>query len=228
MKKLLDCPFCAGTPSYSEAVPSGFAVKCLSERCADRDVIAYGRTRASAARNWNARPALAALPGEPVAWGAWSGFEHRVIATATDKMKADAYDGQGDIDIVPLYLAPPAPADKAEIKRLLERSPEWQPITTCPYREAVDLWCVYGGEEYAQYEGGASIGRMVSDRYRTQEYGFFGNQSNDGVPRAGEADLVPVAWRPAVPQCPAKLIAEVLGLPLTVEDARAALKGGDA
>lgn len=64
--------------------------------------------------------ALAAMPGEPVAWGAWSGFEHRVIATTTDKMKADTYDGQGDIDIVPLYLAPPPPADKAEIERLRE------------------------------------------------------------------------------------------------------------
>ena len=100
-------------------------------------------------------------------------------------------------------------------------SKEWQPISTCPIREPVDLWCVYGGEDYAQYEGGASIGQLISDRFKTVEYGFFGNQSNDGVPRRDGADLVPVAWRPAVPQCPAELIAEVMGIPLTFEEATA-------
>jgi hypothetical protein len=100
---------------------------------------------------------------------------------------------------------------------------EWQPISTCPYRDPVDLWCVYGGEEFAQFEGGASIGRKVSDRFKTQEYGFFGNQSNDGVPQRDGPDLVPVAWRRAIPQCPAALIAEALGIPLTLD---AALNGG--
>lgn len=75
--------------------------------------------------------ALAAMPGEPVAWGAWSGFEHRVIATTTDKMKADAYDGQGDIDIVPLYLAPSPPADKAEIERLRDENKALRLLQRC-------------------------------------------------------------------------------------------------
>jgi hypothetical protein len=101
---------------------------------------------------------------------------------------------------------------------------EWQPIHSCPYREPVDLWCVYGGEEFAQFDGGASIGFLKSNRHRTEEYGFFGNQSKDGVPRRDGPDLVPVAWRKAVPSCPAALIAEVLGVPLTREDAIAALE----
>jgi hypothetical protein len=105
---------------------------------------------------------------------------------------------------------------------------EWQPISTCPIREAVDLWCVYGGEEYAQFDGGASIGFLKSRRFKTEEYGFFGNQSNDGVPRRDGPDLVPVAWRHAVPDCPATLIAEALGIPLTREDAITALTQPDA
>lgn len=103
----------------------------------------------------------------------------------------------------------------------------WHPITTCPIREPVDLWCVYGGEEFAQYDGGASIGKVVPNRHKTEEYGFFGNQSNDGVPQGHARDLIPVAWRKAVPQCPSELIAEVLGIPRTIEDARALIGGGD-
>ena len=102
---------------------------------------------------------------------------------------------------------------------------EWQPIETCPIREPVDLWCVYGGEEFAKFEGGASIGHLVSGRFKTVEYGFFGNQSNDGVPRRDGPDLVPVAWRPAVPMCPPEIIAEVLGVPLTWEEAVAKAEG---
>jgi len=101
-------------------------------------------------------------------------------------------------------------------------SKEWQPISTCPIREPVDLWCVYGGEDYAQYEGGASIGKLVPNRFKDADHGFFGNQSDDGVPRRDGTDLVPVAWRTAVPQCPPALIAEVLGIPLTFEEATAA------
>lgn len=95
----------------------------------------------------------------------------------------------------------------------------WNAIDTCPIREPVDLWCVYGGEEFAQFDGGASIGKLVSNRIKTDEYGFFGNQSNDGVPQRDAPDLVPVAWRKAVPNCPAEIIAEALGIPLTLEDA---------
>lgn len=100
-----------------------------------------------------------------------------------------------------------------------EAKNDWQPVSTCPFRDEVDLWCVYGGEEFAQYDGGASIGKLVPKRFKTVEYGFFGNQSNDGVPQGHAPDLVPVAWRRSVPQCPPELIAEVLGIPLTREDA---------
>lgn len=114
---------------------------------------------------------------------------------------------------------------RAEVEELKRgESTDWQPISTCPLKEAVDLWCVYGGEEYARYDGGASIGKLVVNRFKHEQYGFFGNQSNDGVPRGHAKDLVPVAWRPAVKQCPAELIAEVLGMPLTLEDAKAALE----
>lgn len=98
----------------------------------------------------------------------------------------------------------------------------WRPIDTCPFRTPVDLWCIYGGEEFAQYDGGASIGQLVSNRHKTEEYGFFGNQSNDGVPHGHAPDLKPVAWRLAVPQCPSVLIAAVLNIPLTRADALAA------
>ena len=98
---------------------------------------------------------------------------------------------------------------------------EWQPIATSPFRVTVDLWCVSGYEEFARYDGGASVGELVSRRFRHPEYGWFGNQSNDGIPRGDLPDLMPIAWRYAVPDCPAELIAEVLRLPI---DRDAALK----
>lgn len=101
---------------------------------------------------------------------------------------------------------------------------EWQTIDTCPIREAVDLWCVYGEEPFAMYDGGASIGKLVSNRFKSAEYGFFGNQSNDGVPQRDAPDLRPVAWRKAVPSCPPDLIAKALGVPLTREEANAITK----
>lgn len=105
-----------------------------------------------------------------------------------------------------------------------EKALEWQPIDTCPIRTPVDLWCVYGGEQFAQFEGGASIGQLVSNQHKTEEYGFFGNQSNDGVPRKDGPDLKPVAWRPAVRMCPPEIIAAALGVPVTYAEA-AALSG---
>lgn len=123
-------------------------------------------------------------------------------------------------------------AERDALKRERDEAREahdgWNPISTCPIREPVDLWCVYGGEEFAQYEGGASIGKLVPNRIKTKEYGFFGNQSNDGVPQRDAPDLVPVAWRKAVPSCPATLIAEALGIPVTLEDARSALSDANA
>lgn len=105
-----------------------------------------------------------------------------------------------------------------------ENAGSWNPIATCPVREPVDLWCVYGGEEFAQYDGGASIGKFVPNRHKSEEYGFFGNQSNNGVPHGHAPDLIPVAWRKAAPQCPSELIAEVLGIPRTLDEARTLLK----
>lgn len=59
--------------------------------------------------------AFAAM-SEPVAWGAWSNFEQRVIAATTDKIKADAYDGRGDIDIFPLYAVPQPAAENDRLR----------------------------------------------------------------------------------------------------------------
>ncbi len=142
----------------------------------------------------------------------------------TDKPKIGAteYVCAADYNALALQL-------EAMQREMAEKDAEasWHPITTCPIREPVDLWCVYGGEEFAQYDGGASIGKVVPNRHKTEEYGFFGNQSNDGVPQGHARDLIPVAWRKAVPQCPSELIAEVLGIPRTIEDARALIGGGD-
>lgn len=123
--------------------------------------------------------------------------------------------------IISQYAAALAAKD-AEIEELKTELHGWNHIDTCPVRESVDLWCVYGGEDFAQYDGGASIGKLVPNRIKSEEYGFFGNQSNYGIPQRDAPDLKPVAWRKAVPYCPATLIAEVLGVPVTLEDA---LKG---
>jgi hypothetical protein len=144
-------------------------------------------------------------------------------------------DAQGDVVKYDDYAAAIAAQD-GQIARqavVIEKyrqaqEGEWHPISTCPYRDPVDLWCVYGGEEFAQFDGGASIGFLISNQFKTEKYGFFGNQSNDGVPRRDGPDLKPVAWRRAVPSCPATLIAEALGIPLTREDAIAALTQPDA
>lgn len=92
----------------------------------------------------------------------------------------------------------------------------WFTMDTCPYRQHVDLWCVDGGEPYAKpcRVGDRPIGRLVSDQFKDQKYGWFGNQSNAGVPRKDLPDMIPVAWRPAVPWCPPRLIASCLEIPI--------------
>ena len=97
--------------------------------------------------------------------------------------------------------------------------PVWFPISTAPYNTEVDLWCIYGDEEFARYEGGASIGRIVLPQQRSLKYDWFGNQSDAGVPQHDGPDLVPVAWKYSAPMCPAELIAEVLGVPIDREAA---------
>lgn len=83
---------------------------------------------------------------------------------------------------------------------------EWQPIESCPDKELVDLWCIYGDEDMATYPTGVVIGRLVSRRFKSKQYGWFGNQSDAGIPQRDGPDLVPVAWRPAVPDCPVEIV----------------------
>ena len=112
-----------------------------------------------------------------------------------------------------------ARAEAAEARvAALEGDQTWQRIETAPYHRAVDVWCVYGGEEFSQYDGGASIGKMMPDRFRHSQYEWFGNQSANGIPCDGAADLVPVAWRYAVPRCPPEIISAVLGIPVLREN----------
>jgi hypothetical protein len=94
----------------------------------------------------------------------------------------------------------------------------WRRIDTAPLNTLVDLWCVEGYEEVASYSTGVSIGRMVPRRHKSAEYGWFGNQSNAGVPRGHAHDMIPVAWRPTVPDCPAEMIADALGIPVAPSD----------
>ena len=161
----------------------------------------------------------------------WNASAYTSVGIAKDgEVKAiavsvgDADEGDYIVAALNAYASPiPAPPSELEAR---EAADGWNSIATCPIRDPVDLWCVYGGEEFAQYEGGASIGKLVPNRIKTKEYGFFGNQSDNGVPQRDAPDLVPVAWRKAVPDCPATIIAEALHIPVTLEAARAALANG--
>jgi hypothetical protein len=138
----------------------------------------------------------------------------------------DARDEYSIDDVMSALADNYVPAPPSELVARCEAGDGWNPMATCPIRDLVDLWCVYGGEEFAQYEGGASIGKLVPNRIKSKEYGFFGNQSDYGVPQRDAPDLVPVAWRKAVPDCPAAIIAEALQIPVTLEAASAALANG--
>lgn len=83
---------------------------------------------------------------------------------------------------------------------------EWQPIETAPYRDLLDVWCIYGDEELATYPSGQVTGYLQIRRFKSVEYGWFGNQSAEGVPQKDGPDLIPVAWRHATPDCPAELV----------------------
>ncbi|MBV6659239.1 MAG: hypothetical protein KI785_15860 [Devosiaceae bacterium] len=85
-----------------------------------------------------------------------------------------------------------------------------------PYR-LVDLWCVYGSEGLAAFGHGENttpVGKVVHNRHWTKEYGWFGNQSRDGIPNGHAPDLIPVAWREPIPLCPIELIQRATGWPL--------------
>jgi hypothetical protein len=105
-----------------------------------------------------------------------------------------------------------------EVERLLERN-SWHHITTCPYHTGVDLWCVHGYEDFAQYDGGSTIGTIVPRSFRSKDYEFFGNKNKNHVPQHDLPDLIPVAWRYETPDPAPEMIAEILGIPLTREDA---------
>lgn len=83
---------------------------------------------------------------------------------------------------------------------------DWQPIDTVPYRELVDLWCIYGDEELATYPSGVVTGYLQPRRFKSEEYGWFGNQSPDGIPQRDGPDLIPVAWRLSIPDCPVEIV----------------------
>lgn len=242
-EELKPCPFCGGSADYCETT-----VWWL--RCDDCGADApSGETKESADRLWNFRPDIAAKDSDLTTLRASLAEREEEVRrlgevlealrkpgakmsnicfnlsqsstqSAADRvsMKSCQEEWDAAAKAIPAALSPTS--DLTRVQGGVEKG--WQPIETCPIRDTVDLWCVYGGEEYAQFEGGASIGMLVSGRFRTEEYGFFGNQSNDGVPRKNAPDLVPVAWRDAVPQCPAELIAKALGIPLTLEAALAA------
>ena len=103
-------------------------------------------------------------------------------------------------------------AESASLKaRLAEAEVEkakadWQPIETAPFGRPVDVWCLYGDETEAQWESGSTVGHLLPRRSRHTEYGWFGNQSPAGIPQKDAPDLVPVAWRPRVPDCPAGIV----------------------
>lgn len=84
---------------------------------------------------------------------------------------------------------------------------DWKPIETAPYNELVDLWCIPQDIDFAEWsEGGTPVGEIISRRHKHEKYGWFGNQSDDFVPQADAPDVVPVAWRPSIPNCPVALI----------------------
>src|SRR5690606_34763667 len=93
---------------------------------------------------------------------------------ASEKARADAAEAKANEGDVYLVRAVELLSEqKATIASLTEQLAEareahdgWNPVATCPIREPVDLWCVYGGEEFAQYEGGASIGKLVPNRIK--------------------------------------------------------------
>ena len=96
---------------------------------------------------------------------------------------------------------------------------EWQPISDFHYREyeAVDLWCIDGDENVACWGHGENttpIGKLVTRRHWTKEYGWHGNNSRNGVPNGHGRDLVPVAWCAARTVCPVSIIQQETGFPL--------------
>lgn len=82
---------------------------------------------------------------------------------------------------------------------------DWRAIETAPLNKAVDLWCVEQ-DAPATWGNGHPAGEIVRNRHKSEKYGWFGNQSDEGVPRGHKPDLLPVAWRLATPRPPLEMV----------------------
>lgn len=98
-----------------------------------------------------------------------------------------------------------AEAKLAEKDKEIAALREWQPIETAPFNRSVDLWCTYP-DAPATWGNGLPSGVIVYGRHKTEEYGWFGNQSKDGVPTGDGPDLIPVAWREPSPRIPIEMM----------------------
>lgn len=85
----------------------------------------------------------------------------------------------------------------------------WQPIETAPLNKTVDLWCIEQ-DSPATWGSGRPAGQIVRGRHKSEKYGWFGNQGNDGVPRHDGLDLVPVAWIEPTPDIPLAMVEQFL------------------
>ncbi len=94
-----------------------------------------------------------------------------------------------------------AEAQLAEARKALE----WHPIETAPLNTIVDLWCTYA-DAPASWGNDRPAGQIVHNRHKSKEHGWFGNESNDGIPQANGPDLVPVAWRWPAPEIPLEMM----------------------
>ena len=148
------------------------------------------------------------------------GMEPPLLAKALRELSAAMSERNMDMELPDGTIDPTVAAEaidrlSAEIASLKARLAEaeaekakadWQPIETAPFGRPVDVWCLYGDETEAQWESGSTVGHLLPRRSRHTEYGWFGNQSPAGIPQRDAPDLIPVAWRPRVPDCPAEIV----------------------
>lgn len=125
----------------------------------------------------------------------------------------EAVSGSQEYVRADLYAA--LEAENERMRKMLE----WQPIETVPLDTIVDLWCTYAGAP-ASWGNGRPTGEIVHNRHKSKKYGWFGNQSDDGVPNGDGTDLLPVAWRWPTPDVPLELMERYIA-------ARRAQEGGE-
>lgn len=128
----------------------------------------------------------------------------------TVKMLA-GYKSEPPLEAIAAALLSERTAQEAEIERLtarvaeLEAMTEWNPINTAPLNKIVDVWCIEDGSP-ASCGNNIPSGKIIHNRHKSEKYGWFGNQSNDGVPRGHMPDMIPVAWRHRSPDAPIAII----------------------